>query len=129
MGPGPVLMSSAPTVLVCDSAAFSRELVGETLAEAGFRVVGEAVDGVEAVELYRRYRPDLVTMEVVLPRLGGLDALRRILEIDGRARVVMCSALAQPGLVEETLGAGALDFIAKPFYPAGLLDASRRALR
>ena len=112
-------------VLVADDAAFMRQMIREILEAEGLEVVGEAVDGVEAIEQFGKLHPDLVTMDIVMPRRSGIDAVKGILELDPRARVVMCSALGQETLVMEALQAGARDFIVKPFKP----DAVRATLR
>jgi two-component system chemotaxis response regulator CheY len=96
--------------------------------EDGFEVAGEASDGIEAVEQYRILQPDLVTMDIVMPRRSGIDAVRGIIEIDPGACVVMCSALGQESLVREALAAGARDFIVKPFKPDAVLATLRKAL-
>lgn len=102
-------------VLIADDAAFMRQLIREHLENEGFEIVGEAVDGLEAVEAYQKLSPDLVTMDIVMPRCSGIDAVKRIRELDPKARVVMCSALGQETLVAEAMSAGACDFIVKPF--------------
>jgi two-component system chemotaxis response regulator CheY len=115
-------------ILVADDASFMRMMIREIVEEDGFEVVGEASDGIEAVEQYRILQPDLVTMDIVMPRRSGIDAVRGILEIDPGACVVMCSALGQESLVREALAAGARDFIVKPFKPDAVLATLRKAL-
>lgn len=117
------------SVLICDDARFVRRLIADILDQAGYEVVGEAADGREAVDNYRRLRPDLVTMDVVMPEMGGLDALREIVREDTGARVLMCSALGQPALIREAMEAGARDYVVKPFQPSRVLEAVQRALR
>jgi two-component system chemotaxis response regulator CheY len=103
-------------VLIVDDAAFMRAMIGDILRGAGsFTVVGEAGTGAEAVSRYRELRPDLVTMDIVMPEMDGIEATRRILAADPAARIVMCSALGQEALVIESIAAGAKDFIVKPF--------------
>lgn len=121
-------MSTNHTVLVCDDAAYMRKLVCRILEQGKFEVVGEAETGREAVEKYQLLRPDLVTMDLVMRELGGLDAVRAIKEIDPKARIIVCSAMAQQGLVAEVLAAGASDFVVKPFQPSHLLEAAQHAL-
>ncbi len=116
------------SVLICDDAVFMRSLLREILEQAGFEVVGEAHTGVEAVERYRQLRPDLVTMEVVLPDMGGIDAVRAIVEHDANARILMCSALGQQALMAEAKEAGAREFVVKPFQPSRVLEAVQRVL-
>ena len=102
-------------LLVVDDAMLMRRMIRDVAVEAGWEVVGEARNGLEAVDLYDRLRPDLVTMDVVMPEMGGLESLRRIRSLDPEARVVMVTALDQKQTIEEAIGAGALDFIVKPF--------------
>ena len=105
-----------------------RKLMGRILEQGGFDVVGEAENGREAVEKYQLLRPDLVTMDIVMRELGGVDAVRAIKEFDAKARILVCSAMAQQSLIAEVLAAGASHFIVKPFQPSHLLDAAQHAL-
>jgi len=115
-------------VLVADDAAFMRQMIRDILEAEGLEVVGEAVDGVEAVEAFERLHPDLVTMDIVMPRCSGIDAVKRILSLDPGARVVMCSALGQETLVMEAVQAGAKDFIVKPFKPESVSTTLKKVL-
>ena len=94
------------TVLICDDAIFMRTMVGDILQQAGFEIVGEAETGVQAVEKYKQLRPDLVTMDIVMPDMGGIDAVREITKFDPNAKVLMCSAMGQQALVVEAIQAG-----------------------
>ena len=116
------------TVLICDDAIFMRTLVRDILAQAGFEVIGEAETGVEAVAKYQELRPDLVTMDIVMPDMGGIDAVRQICKADPDARILMCSAMGQQALVVEAIQAGAKDFGVKPFQPSRVLEAVQRVL-
>jgi two-component system, chemotaxis family, chemotaxis protein CheY len=116
------------TVLVCDDAVFMRTMIGDILTQAGLDVVGEAESGSEAVEKYKELRPDLVTMDIIMPEMGGIDAVRAITEYDPQARVLMCSAMGQQALVVEAIQAGAKDFVVKPFQPSRVLEAVQRVL-
>jgi two-component system, chemotaxis family, chemotaxis protein CheY len=116
------------TVLVCDDAVFMRTMVSDILSQAGFTVVGEAETGVQAVEKYQQLKPDLVTMDIVMPDMGGIDAVREICKLDPQARILMCSAMGQQALVQEALQAGARDFVVKPFQPSRVLEAVQRVL-
>ncbi|HEY4830540.1 MAG TPA: response regulator, partial [Solirubrobacteraceae bacterium] len=89
---------------------------------------GEAESGLQAVERYKALKPDLVTMDIVMPDMGGIDAVKAIMAIDPNARVLMCSAMGQQALVVEAIQAGAKDFVVKPFQPAQLLEAVGKAL-
>lgn len=102
--------------------------MGRILEQGGFEVVGEAENGREAVEKYMQLRPDLVTMDIVMRELGGVDAVRAIRASDAKARILVCSAMAQPSLIAEVLAAGAAHFILKPFQPSHLLEAVQHAL-
>jgi two-component system chemotaxis response regulator CheY len=115
-------------ILVADDASFMRQMIREIVESEGHEVIGEASDGVEAVEEFKRLQPDVVTMDIVMPRRSGIDAVRGILELDPGARVVMCSALGQETLVTEALQAGARDFIVKPFKPDSVLETLRSVL-
>ena len=108
-------------VLVADDASFMRQMIREIVEAEGHEVVGEASDGDEAVEEFKRLHPDVVTMDIVMPRRSGIDAVKGIMEMEPGAKVVMCSALGQETLVQEALAAGALDFIVKPFKPDAVL--------
>jgi two-component system chemotaxis response regulator CheY len=116
------------SVLICDDAIFMRRMISDILSQAGYRVAGEAGNGLQAVEMYRTLRPDLVTMDIVMPDMGGIDAVREIIRGDPNARILMCSAMGQQALVIEAIEAGARDFIVKPFQPGRVLEAVQRVL-
>jgi len=115
-------------ILVADDASFMRQMIREIVESDGHEVVGEAADGVEAVDEFRKLHPEVVTMDIVMPRRSGIDAVKHIIELDVGARVVMCSALGQETLVTEALQAGACDFIVKPFKPDSVLETLRKVL-
>ncbi len=116
------------SVLICDDAIFMRTMLSDILSGAGFEVIGEAESGLQAVELYKRLRPDLVTMDIVMPDMGGIDAVREITKFDPAAKVLMCSAMGQQALVVEAIQAGAKDFVVKPFQPSRVLEAVQRVI-
>lgn len=115
-------------VLVCDDALFMRTLVSDILQQAGFSVCGHAETGSQAVAQYKALKPDLVTMDIVMPDMGGIDAVKAITSWDPNAKVVMCSAMGQQALVNEALQAGASDFVVKPFQPNRVIEAVQRVL-
>jgi two-component system, chemotaxis family, chemotaxis protein CheY len=116
------------TVLICDDAVFMRTMVADILQKAGFDVVGEAETGLQAVEKYKALKPDLVTMDIVMPEMSGVDAAREICKFDPAAKIVMCSAIGQQALVVDAIKAGARDFIVKPFQPGRVLEAVAKVL-
>jgi two-component system chemotaxis response regulator CheY len=116
------------TVLICDDAIFMRTMISDILQQSGFEIVGEAETGVQAIERYKQLRPDLVTMDIVMPDMGGIDAVREIVAFDANAKILMCSAMGQQALVVEAIQAGAKDFVVKPFQPSRVLEAVQRVL-
>ncbi len=117
-----------PRVLIADDASFMRQMIREIVESEGFEVCGEASDGVEAVDEFKRLQPDVVTMDIVMPLKSGIDAVRGIMAIDPSACVVMCSALGQETLVTEAIQAGAKDFIVKPFKPDAVIETLKKVL-
>ena len=115
-------------ILVADDASFMRQMIREIVESEGHEVVAEASDGIEAIDQFKNHHPDVVTMDIVMPRRSGIDAVKAILEFDPTARVVMCSALGQETLVTEALQAGAHDFIVKPFKPDSVIDTLKKVL-
>ena len=115
-------------ILVADDASFMRQMIREIVESEGHEVVAEASDGIEAIDQFKNHHPDVVTMDIVMPRRSGIDAVKAILEFDPTARVVMCSALGQETLVTEALQAGAHDFIVKPFKPDSVINTLKKVL-
>jgi two-component system chemotaxis response regulator CheY len=115
-------------VLIADDLKFIKLVLRETLEKAGFRVVGEASNGQEAVELYQNSRPDVVLMDITMPKMDGLAALKQILKFDPEAKVIMCSALGQQTLIVQALQLGAKDFIVKPFREERVVAAIKKIL-
>jgi two-component system chemotaxis response regulator CheY len=109
-------------VLIADDASFMRQMIRDIIEPEGWEVVGEASDGVDVVEKFKKLRPDVVMMDIVMPKRSGIDAVKAIKAEDPGARVVMCSALGQEALVTEAIQAGAKDFIVKPFKPDAVLS-------
>ena len=115
-------------VLIADDASFMRQMIRDIIEPEGFEVVGEATDGVEVIEKFKELHPDLVMMDIVMPKRSGIDSVKGIIAMDPTARVVMCSALGQESLVMEAVEAGAKDFIVKPFKPESVVATLRKAL-
>lgn len=117
------------TVLLCDDAMLTRVMITGIISEAGFLVVGQAESGQEAVEQYARLRPDIVVLDMLMPDMSGLDAVRAIRKIDPEAHIVLCSPVEQAKLREEAKAAGARSLIVKPFTRARVLEAFHEAVR
>ncbi len=115
-------------ILVVDDAAFMRMMIRDILVKEGY-TIHEAVNGRDAVEKYEELRPDLVTMDITMPEMNGIDALRQIRELDGDARVLMVSAMGQQKMIVEALEAGAIDFLVKPFQPTKVLETVKKCLQ
>jgi two-component system, chemotaxis family, chemotaxis protein CheY len=116
-------------ILIADDLSFMRMIQKEILTERGYTIVGEAADGYEAVEKFKSLKPDLVLLDITMPNMNGLEAMRRIFAFDPKARVIMCSALGQQNLIVEAIKAGVKDFIVKPFKPERILSAIEKALK
>ena len=118
----------ATRVLVVDDAAFMRMMVNDILSKNGYEIVGEAENGMKALEKYQELKPDLVTMDITMPEMDGITAVKEIKKVDPGAKVVMCSAMGQQAMVIEAIQAGARDFIVKPFQADRVLEAIRKAV-
>lgn len=118
----------AKRILITDDALFMRVTLKNILTQNGYEVVGEAQNGAEAVKLYAELKPDLVTMDITMPEMDGLQALKVIKSSDPTAKVVMCTAMGQKQMVVEAIQAGAKDFIVKPFQPDRVLEAVGKLL-
>ena len=119
----------AKNILICDDAAFMRMMIKDILTKNGYNVVAEAENGLKAVEKYSECNPDLVLMDITMPEMDGIEALKKIKSIDANAVVVMCSAMGQQAMVIESIQSGAKDFIVKPFQPDRVLEAVKKAVR
>ena len=118
----------AVNVLIVDDLAFIKIVLRDIIEKAGFRVVGEASNGEQAISMYQDTRPDVVLMDITMPGMDGLTALKKIREIDEMARVIICSALGQQQLIVQAIQLGAKDFIVKPFQPQRVISALKKAL-
>ena len=115
--------------LIVDDAAFMRNMLKDILVKEGHEVVGEAGSGEEAVLKYEQLRPDIVTMDIVMPGMDGLEAVRGIIKADPNAKIIMCSALGQQQMVIDALQAGAKEYIVKPFQPLIIVETLKKVLR
>lgn len=115
-------------ILIVDDAAFMRMMIKDILSKNGFEVVGEAQDGAQAIEKYKELEPDLITMDITMPEMDGITALKEIKKINSEAIIIMCSAMGQQAMVIDAIQAGAKDFIVKPFQSDRVLEAIQKAL-
>lgn len=116
----------AKTVLITDDTAFMRMTLRNVIEKNGYEVVGEAGDGEQAVELYKELRPDMVTMDITMPKMDGITAIKEIMKIDPGAKIIVCSAMGQKPMVIEALSAGAKDFLVKPFDAERVVESLRK---
>ncbi|HZG59388.1 MAG TPA: response regulator [Anoxybacillus sp.] len=115
-------------ILIVDDAKFMRMTLSNILKKANHEIVGEGENGKEAVELYRALRPDVVTLDITMPIMNGLEAVKAIKQEDPNAKIIICSAMGQQKMVVEAIEAGALDFIVKPFDEPRVMEAVNRVL-
>lgn len=118
----------AKNILICDDAAFMRMMIKDILTKNGYNVAGEAENGVKAVEKYKETNPDLVLMDITMPEMDGIQALREIKKVNSSAMVIMCSAMGQQAMVIESIQAGAKDFIVKPFQAERVIEAVKKVV-
>ena len=118
----------AKNMLVCDDAAFMRMMIKDILTKNGYNVAGEAENGIKAVEKYKEVSPDLVLMDITMPEMDGIQALKEIRKVDAGAKVIMCSAMGQQAMVIESIQAGAKDFIVKPFQADRVIEAVKKVV-
>ena len=118
----------AARVLIVDDLSFIKLLIRDTLEKTGFEVVGEASNGLEAIDLYKKIHPDVVLMDITMPRMDGIQALQEIVKYDKNAKVIMCSALGQQKLIIQSIQYGAKDFIVKPFKQERIVGAIKKVL-
>ena len=118
----------AKNILVCDDAAFMRMMIKDILNKNGYNVAGEAENGIRAVEKYKEVSPDLVLMDITMPEMDGIQALKEIKKVDAGAKVIMCSAMGQQAMVIESIQAGAKDFIVKPFQADRVIETIKKVV-
>ena len=118
----------AKNILICDDAAFMRMMIKDILTKNGYNVAGEAENGQKAVEKFKELNPDLVLMDITMPEMDGIQALKEIKKLDGGSRVIMCSAMGQQAMVIESIQAGAKDFIVKPFQAERVIEAVKKVI-
>ncbi|MGN0290531.1 MAG: response regulator [Lachnospiraceae bacterium] len=118
----------AKNILICDDAAFMRMMIKDILTKNGYNIAGEAENGAKAVEKYAETNPDLVLMDITMPEMDGIQALKKIKESDPNACVIMCSAMGQQAMVIEAIQSGAKDFIVKPFQAERVLEAVKKVV-
>ena len=118
----------AKNILICDDAAFMRMMIKDILSKNGYEVAGEAENGAIAVEKYNELHPDLVLMDITMPEMDGIQALKKIKEGDPNASVIMCSAMGQQAMVVESIQSGAKDFIVKPFQADRVVESINKVL-
>ena len=115
-------------VLIVDDAAFMRMMIKDILEKNGYEVCGEAPNGLVAVELYNKEKPDIVTMDITMPDMDGIEAVKNIRATNPDAKIIMCSAMGQQSMVMDAIKAGAKDFIVKPFQPDRVLEAVKKVV-
>lgn len=118
----------AKNILICDDAAFMRMMIKDILTKNGYTVAGEAENGLKAIEKYNELKPDLVMMDITMPEMDGIEALKKIKASDSSANIIMCSAMGQQAMVIEAIQSGAKDFIVKPFNHDRVLEAVKKAI-
>ena len=115
-------------ILIVDDAAFMRMMLKDILTKNNYIVCGEAANGREAIDKYKELKPDLVTLDITMPEVDGIAALKEIKKVDGGAKCIMCSAMGQQAMVIESIQAGAIDFIVKPFQADRVVDAIKKII-
>jgi two-component system chemotaxis response regulator CheY len=116
-------------ILIVDDASFMRMMLRNVLSSHGYEVVGEAENGRLAVKTYQEIKPEIVLIDLIMPEMGGIEAVKKIIELDRDAKIIICSAMGQQALVVEAMQAGARDFIVKPFQPSSVIEAIQKVER
>ncbi|MCX7772507.1 MAG: response regulator [Clostridia bacterium] len=115
-------------ILIVDDAAFMRMMIKDILSKNGYTVIGEAENGIKAVEKYKELNPDLVIMDITMPEMDGIQAVKQIKSLNGAAKIIMCSAMGHQAMVIESIQAGARDFIVKPFQAERVIEAVKKVV-
>ncbi|HHW47827.1 MAG TPA: response regulator [Clostridiaceae bacterium] len=115
-------------ILIVDDAAFMRMMIKDILVKNGYEIAGEAENGIRAVEKYRELMPDLVIMDITMPEVDGITAVKEIKKLNPDSKIIMCSAMGQQAMVIESIQAGARDFIVKPFQPERVIEAIKKVI-
>ncbi len=121
-------INMAKRILISDDALFMRSMLRDILTDAGYEVCGEAANGEESLNLYKELKPDLVTMDVVMPKMNGIETVKAIIDYDPKAKILMCTGMGHQAMVTEALMSGAKDFVVKPFHPSRVLEALNKIL-
>jgi len=116
------------TVLIVDDAAFMRMMIKDILTKNGYEVIGEAENGARAIEKYKELIPDLVIMDITMPEVDGIQAVKEIRKVNSDSKIIMCSAMGQQAMVIESIQAGAKDFIVKPFQAERVIEAVKKVI-
>ncbi len=119
----------ATKILIVDDASFMRMMLRNILSSHGYEIVGEAENGRQAEEVYQQVKPDIVLIDLIMPEVGGIEAVKKIIELNKAAKIIICSAMGQQALVVEAMQAGARDFIVKPFQPTSVIEAIQKVER
>lgn len=121
-------MDMGKGILIVDDASFMRMMIKDILTKNGFEVVGEAENGIKAVEKFKELNPELVIMDITMPEMDGIQAVKEIKNVDSNSKIIMCSAMGQQAMVIEAIQAGAKDFIVKPFQADRVIEAVKKVL-
>lgn len=113
-------------ILIVDDASFMRMMLRNILSSHGYQIVGEADNGLHAIDAYQQLQPDIMLIDLIMPEMGGIEAVKRIVQANPKAKIIICSAMGQQALVVEAMQAGAKDFIIKPFQPTSVIEAVQK---
>lgn len=123
-----MIVIAEKTILLADDSGFMRKILKNILTRSGYSVVGEAENGIKAIEMYNMLKPNLVILDITMSEMNGIEAAKGILKSDESASIIMCSAMGQQSFVVDSIKAGAKDFIVKPFQPARVLETVAKVI-